>query len=29
MVTCGPNVVNVDVVIVPIVTHANDFALVA
>jgi hypothetical protein len=29
MVTCGPNVVNVTIVVVPIVTHANDFALVA
>jgi hypothetical protein len=29
MVTCGPNVENVAIVVVPIVTHANDFALVA
>jgi hypothetical protein len=29
MVTCGQNIVNVAIVVVPIVTHANDFALVA
>jgi hypothetical protein len=29
MVTCGPNVVNVAIVVVAIVTRANDLALVA